>query len=186
MAASSILQVAVSGRPVRERIAGKVAQLTGAPSRLARELGLVLQRAKSSITHGAAVVEDVAGPAAEARVDAVLALEASRTSPLTHAEDGVTVVTVVAVGPAPLWNAPNVEACVQALAGVPDGALTRVAVHLAPEDGQSFDVSALAQGYPHLAPLALGAAGQVRCRFCGVTFEAYRTSCPSCGGAVER
>ncbi len=193
MPALSILQVAVSGRPVRERIAGKVSQIPAAPARLGREVGLVLQRAKGSVTHGVAATESApSDPGAEARLEQVLALEASRRAPLTHPDDGVSVVTVVALGHAALWgtcapgDARGIEASLGALASVPDGGVTRLAVHLAPDAGQAFDASAVSEGYPHLAPVSFGAASQTKCRFCGVSFEAYRTTCPSCGGAVVR
>lgn len=189
MAALSILQVAIAGRAVRERIAAKIDQIPGAPARLGREVGMVLARARTALTHAVAVAEP---GATEGRLEQVLSLESSRSAPLTHADDGVTVVTVAALGSAPLWPATtpadsrSVEDALQALAAVPDGAVTRVAVHLAPEAGQSFETACLSAGYPHLPPVSAGGASQVRCRFCGVAFEAYRTSCPSCGGAVER
>lgn len=194
MASLSILQVAVSGRAVRERIDGKVAQDLSPPARLARELGLVLTRARTSLTHGVGVIEGaVQAAAGDARLEQVLALEASRTSPRTHADDGVCVITLVALGPAPLFgavapgDARALEGALQSLGAAPDAAVTRLGVQVAPAAGEAFDLGALAEGYPHLGALGAGTAGgQARCRFCGQSFEAYRTSCPSCGGVVDR
>jgi hypothetical protein len=189
VAALSILQVAISGRAVRERVTAKVDQIPAPPARLGREVGMVLHRARTALTHGIAAAEPAAP---EARLEQIVSLESSREAPRTHADDGVTVVTIVALGAAPLWpatapgDARALEAALQTLAAVPDAAVTRLAVHLAPEAGQSFDTASLSAGYPHLPPLSAGGASQVRCRFCGVAFDAYRTSCPSCGGAVER
>jgi hypothetical protein len=180
--ALSILQVAVQGKATRERVAGKVAQITTAPGRLLREVGLVLSRARPQTTHGACLVE---GSASEVRMDEIVGLEGTRRAPMVHADDGVSVITILALGPGQLWLMNDVESAVSAISSVADGQVGRALVHFAPADGQSFDPARVTDGYPHLAPLG-GAATQTKCRFCSVSFEAYRTTCPGCGGAVAR
>ena len=194
MAFLSILQVASSDRRVRERIAGRVAQLSSQPARLAREVGLALFRARTSLTHVAGAGE---GPlpdsAAGARVDELSKLEGGRTAPTTHRDDGVTVITILALGPdrvmaaAPIDSTPTLDSTLQSLGAATDRAVDRLVVVLSPSADESFDPTSLSTGYPHLVALGTGpAAGQTRCRYCGAIVDAYRTSCPNCGGGAAR
>ena len=194
MAFLSILQVASSDRRLRERVAGRVAQLSDHPARLAREVGLALLRARNSLTHAASASEGpLRGSAASARIEQVVALEGGRTAPTTHRDDGVSVITVLALGSerltptAPIGSRPALEVALQTLGAAADRTVDRLAVVLSPAAEASFGPASLSAGYPHMVALGTGpAAGQTRCRYCGTIVDAYRTSCPNCGGGAER
>lgn len=192
MAHLGILQLAAPGRPLRDKIEQRARSLAGDPARLAREVGLALGRARATVTNAVGLVD---GPlddrtAAERR-DQCVSLEAGRAlTPVAH-DDGVVVYTVLATGPRPPFAAVSpgdvqaLERTLQALAATADGTLSAFVVHVAPADGEALDPSTLAATHPHLAAIAPGkASGWTRCRFCDAPMEAYRTSCPACGGAV--